>query len=86
MVVAGLIANALSKTHLSRGFPPRKKVEPPSIPETREATSQKVKEAPAAPSSAAAGSKLPQNIPPKHTDTTFHAHTHKMHSFRKTHR
>ncbi|MGD1118471.1 MAG: GAF domain-containing protein [Dehalococcoidales bacterium] len=86
MVVAGMIASALSKVHLSRGFPLRKKPQPPSVPETREDTPQKEKEAPAAPSPASTDSNPPQNIPPKHTDTAFHAHTHKMHSFRKTHR
>jgi signal transduction protein with GAF and PtsI domain len=74
MVIAGLIAGALNKTHLSGGFTPQKK---PVI------LSQPAKEviADTAPSGMA-----PQKNLPAHKDTAFLSHARQMRSFRESHR
>jgi len=84
MVIAGLIANALIKVHLSRGLPPRIKPVNLSPPESQTETPlpETIKKV----SPATAYSGLQQKNPPKQVDTAFYSHTHKMQSFRKSHR
>jgi signal transduction protein with GAF and PtsI domain len=85
MVIAGLIAGSLSKAHLSRSFPPRNES---VILTARESQ----KETPLPDINTEISSDMPSSgLPsqknlPKHTDMGFHSHTHKMESFRKSHR
>ncbi len=97
MVIAGMIASALSKAHLSRSFGSRNKppesaltepVKETKLPEAKtEATTKallpdtKIEEKPVAP----AADLAPKKHPPKRVDPVFHSHKRKMESFRKAH-
>ena len=90
MVIAGLIANALSKANLSNSFQRRSKLPYLTIMETKKETSPQEIETPVAKTVIASDTPstslpLPES-PPKKADTTFNSHSHKMESFRKSHR
>ena len=101
MVIAGLIANALSKAQLTQRFKPRVEAkdiinEEPRKEMTSEAKPEiKTEIVPAAtvtetiaekpPATPPADTTLKKN-PPKRVDPVFHSHKHKMENFRKSHR
>ena len=84
MVIAGLIANALTKVHLSRGVTPPEKPSNLSIPEPLTETPLPEIMTDVVPDTVSSVLPSPNNAP-KHADTAFHSHTHKMRSFRKSH-
>ncbi|MFA5309212.1 MAG: GAF domain-containing protein [Dehalococcoidales bacterium] len=102
MVIAGLIAGALNKAHLARGFPARKKPAEPPGREPQPAASPpdiaaaiipdtKVILPPPGTAKEVMPEKIspvppPKKSPPRPADAAFNSHTRKMQSFRKSHR
>jgi signal transduction protein with GAF and PtsI domain len=85
MVIAGLIAHALSKAYLSLKPPaPEEPVKPPAR-EVGEALETPDKSTEAPPDITASGSSPGKN-PIKPPDATFHSHTRRMETFRRSHR